>query len=203
MSKAGRPKKGQAPACHDTGPCLGKRIRRNKNTSTHSANCRNCAKPMFASLGSWIEQRAPDLAQWPTYLQAIAHELDASKAVALAAKSVFPHAEIYLPDTHKYTQTLARHKDTTRQWLGTHLDIGHHQDTFTKHTACIEDFIYCQRHSTTPSHAHIKYLLKTQAFQEASKLIVQYEHKSGERVQAARRFYNQQVRAYNDAKGRT
>lgn len=201
MSKPGRPKKGEAPVCNDTGPCLGKRIRRNKNAQTQNTNCRNCAKPMFTSLGSWIEQRASDIRQWPPYLQIIAHELDAAKAVTLAAKSVFPNTELYLPDTHRYTQMLAQHKDTTRQWLGTHLDIGHHQDTFTKHTACIQDFIYCKRHSTTPSHAHIKYLLKARAFQKASKLIVQYENKTGERAQAARRFYNLQVRAYNHIKG--
>ncbi len=198
---SGRPKTGQRPQCATSGPCLATRIRASTNT-TRDTQCRNCATTPYSldaytatvrvhsekDLDPSLHALWRVLTQHPTlnpfrtlrawflycYTQARVHgqiQLEALPAVSIS--------------------TNIRTDRIVCELYNVALNI---DDTFHHRQYCVDDFIYCKRHSFAPTYMRIKHLLQSHHYQAAVDLIQKYEVRVGKRVPNARQYYNEQSR---------
>lgn len=212
---SGRPKAGQRPQCAQSGPCLAPRIRKG---DTQQSQCRNCARApeKLISLGHWIDRHGifhapfthpflikcwayitahPDQNPFPEYFERSQESwllLVVAKRCRPALLNIDPALLSFdLKEFGDLEDTEAL-KSTISQLFQLAIDPA---DTFqSTYSNCLQDFLYCKRHSIVPSLARLAPLLHQRQFEKAQTLIRQHEKSTGIRATNARVYYNTQLR---------
>lgn len=202
----GRPKDGMRPQCSKMGPCMAVRVRAS-NTKHTSAQCRNCAKPIAQqSLASWLRAKIGSQT-WPKSMCTIRKQFASSKVSAsmldvhtIIACANFVNSTISVesPNISQFGLDVVEF----RKWMAGVAQLSVDVDeTFVRFGYCVQDFIFCARHSTHPSFIKISSLLDNKQFQAATNCIKKFEQKHGQRLVHAREYYNRRVRQHNNNNG--
>ena len=214
---SGRPKHGHIPQCSIRGPCLATRIRK---TDAEYSGCRNCAKPFsHISLDTWIYNKSTS--QQPlvgkshvdklSELQASLSNCNQPNPFTTMTTWTLLHVFAILNpqldiNTHfLHTPTIQLYQTYVQNNAIYLLDyiysqyklVATIQSSFEKSAYCIQDFIYCTRHITSPSYYQLHSLLRTNNFEKARTQIHKYEESSGTKFVQARRMFNGFVKDYN------
>ena len=199
---SGRPKAGNKPKCVKRGACLA--VRKRSGDKHSDTGCRNCAQT-FLSVDDWIERFA-SIQSMPACLKRVY-----TYAKQHQDQNPFKHVNTWfflsclaqlsphiLIDSFYVIPLVAQYSFEQRpsllQWVYTSCRLESLPNTFQlDHPSCIEDFIFCARH-TPPSYRCLKELLQQLEFQKAATRITTYEQNHGIRLKNARAFYNQHVK---------